>query len=56
LRIIDPLAQIIFVKTVHQKPDRAMMHAEYWFSLIHKFMQAGEHQPIAAQRDNNIRL
>ena len=30
------------------------MHAEYRFSLIHKPMQAGQHQPIATQRDNDV--
>ena len=50
----DAFGQTFFVKFIHQKADRAVMHAEDRFSLIHKTMQAGEHQPIAAQRDDNI--
>ena len=52
----NALGQSVFGKFIHQKPDRAVMHAEDRFPLIHKSMQAGQHQPIAAQRDNDISI
>ncbi len=35
----NALDEAFFIKTIHQKPDRAVIHAEYRLTLVHKAMQ-----------------
>jgi len=53
---LQPFKQAVFTKFIHQKPDRAQIHAEYRRSLAHVFVQGCQHETIAAQGDNQIRF
>ena len=47
--------QVAFAILVHEKTDRAAMHAVDRLAAIHEPLQGREHQPVAAQRDDDVR-
>ena len=50
----DTLDQIVLGKVVHQEADRAAVHAVDRLAGIHELVQGLQHQPVAAERDNDV--
>src|SRR6516225_10030464 len=55
LRSREPLMQVAFVVFVHEKTDRAAMHAVDRLAGIHEPLQGRQHEAVAAERDHHIR-
>jgi len=53
---LQPFEQAVFAELIHQKPHRAQIHAEYRRSLAHIFVQGCQHETVAAQGNNQIRV
>src|SRR5215813_6950431 len=54
LRGREPLMQIPFAILVHEKTDRAAMHAVDRLAGIHEPLQGRQHEPVAAERDYDV--
>ena len=56
IRLVQPVKQIRLAITVHQKADRAMIHAENRCAGMHIGVHGLKHHAITAKRDNHIGL
>ena len=52
----DSLAEAALAIGVHQKADRAAVHAVDRLAVAQKSMQRAQHQAVAAERDDAVRL
>src|SRR5262249_36769366 len=50
----EPLAQAFLMKLVHQKADRAAMHAVDRLARGHELVQGLQHEAVAAERDDDV--
>ena len=50
------LGQALLDEFIHQEADGAAMHAVDRLAGIHELVQGLQHQPVAAERDNNVGL
>ncbi len=54
LRGLDPLRQIVLAERIHQESDGAEIHAVDRNAAVEERVQRLEHEPVAAQRDDDI--
>ncbi len=50
----QPLGQVLLAVVVHQKADRAAVHAVDRNAVVHEPVQRLQHVPVAAQRDDGV--
>src|SRR5262249_60755058 len=54
LGLASRLSQLIRMKLVHEKPDRAVVHAVDRLARLHEPVQGLQHEPVAAERDDDV--
>ena len=56
LCVRNPFQKLVFIELVHQKTDRAAVHAVNRHVGSHEAVQRLQHEAIAAQRDDDARF
>ena len=56
LRGLQPLAQALLAKFVHQEADGAAVHAVDRLAGLHGLAQRPQHQAVAAERHHDVGL
>ena len=52
----EPVEEIVLAELVHQEADGALVHAVDRLCSPHRAVQALQHQPVAAERDDDVGL